>query len=283
MSVPVSAPTSTPTSRPPSLAYGRAGRLAFLILVGLIYAFLMLPIVVVLIASFNSGSYLKFPPDGFSLRWYAAFFNNQPFIDAMLVSLRVAVVSTVCSTVIGTLAAVYYAKWAKRRRAGLRLILIAPMLLPEILTAIALLLYYYAIGLGTKSLIGLQIGHILITMPYVFLNVTAALGNMDPSLEEAARSLGARPAVAFRRVGLPLMKQGVVNGAMFAFIISFDTFSISLLLKGVDTMTLPIQLFEYLQWNFDPTAAAVSTLSILVTLTAVIITDRFVGLRTIRF
>ena len=117
----------------------------------------------------------------------------------------------------------------------------------------------------------------------MFLNVTAALGNMNPSLEEAARSLGASPQVAFRRVSLPLMKQGIVNGAMFAFIISFDTFSISLLLKGLNTLTLPIQLFEYLQWNFDPTAAAVSTVSILVTMTAVFLTDRFVGLRTIRF
>jgi putative spermidine/putrescine transport system permease protein len=258
-------------------------RKLFLLGVTLAYVFLMLPIVVVLLASLNSGAYLKFPPEGFSLRWYAAFFDNEPFIDAMLVSLRVAIISTVVSTLIGTPAAIYYAKWAHRYKAGLRLVMIAPMLLPEVLTAIALLLYYYGIGIGTQSMAGLQIGHILITVPYVFLNVTAALGNTTPNLEEAARSLGASPAVAFRRISLPLMKQGVVNGAMFAFIISFDTFSISLLLKGVDTMTLPIQLFEYLQWNFDPTAAAVSTLSILVTLTAIILTDRLVGLRTIRF
>jgi putative spermidine/putrescine transport system permease protein len=261
----------------------QAGRRLFLVVVALAYVFLMLPIVVVLLASFNSGAYLKFPPDGLSLRWYAAFFDNQPFIDALFVSLRVAVISTIFASLIGTPAAIYYAKWTRKYKAGLRLVLIAPMLLPEILTAIALLLFYYGIGLGTQTMVGLQIGHLLITVPYVFLNVTAALGNMNPSLEEAARSLGASPAVAFRRISLPLMKQGVVNGAMFAFIISFDTFSISLLLKGVDTMTLPIQLFEYLQWNFDPTAAAVSTLSILVTLTAVVLTDRLVGLRAIRF
>jgi putative spermidine/putrescine transport system permease protein len=255
----------------------------FIGFVALVYVFLMLPIVVVLIASLNAGAYLKFPPDGISLRWYAAFFENEPFLQAMYVSLRVAAISTVFSTAIGTLAAVYYVKVALRWRQGLRMVLIAPMLLPEILTAIALLLYYYSIGLGTKTLAGLQIGHILVTMPYVFLNVTATLGNMNPSLEEAARSLGASPTTAFRRISLPLMKQGIVNGAMFAFIISFDTFSISLLLKGVDTMTLPIQLFDYLQWNFDPTAAAVSTLSIVVTATIVLLTDRLVGLRAIRF
>jgi putative spermidine/putrescine transport system permease protein len=261
----------------------RTGRFSLLAFVALGYLFLMLPIVVVVLASFNSGNYLRFPPEGFSFRWYMNFFNNGPFLRSMELSLRVALVSTVFATLIGTMAAVYYVRFALRGRNTLRMALIAPMLLPEILTAIALLIYYYAVGLGTQNMLGLQLGHILVTMPYVFLNVTAALGNTDPSLEEAARSLGASPGTAFRRIGLPLMKQGVVNGAMFAFIISFDTFSISLLLKGVDRLTLPIQLFEYLQWNFDPTAAAVSTLSIVVTVTIVLLTDRFVGLRTIRF
>lgn len=263
-------------------AHGRQRRALFLALVAAVYLFLLLPIVVVILASFNSGAYLKFPPDGFSLRWYVAFYHNEPFVDAMVLSFRIAAISALASTVLGTCAALYYVK-VRRGQNALRLLLIAPILLPEILTAIALLLYYYYIGLGTKSLVGLQMGHILITTPYVFLNVTAALGNMNASLEEAARSLGAPPRVAFRRISLPLMKQGIVNGAMFAFIISFDTFSISLLLKGVNTMTLPIQLFEYLQWNFDPTAAAVSTVSILLTLAVVVLTDRLVGLRVVRF
>jgi putative spermidine/putrescine transport system permease protein len=262
---------------------GRIGHALFVTFVALAYIFLMAPIVVVVLASLNAGNYLKFPPDGFSLRWYVTFFHSAPFLSAMAVSLRVAAIATVLSTVIGTLAAIYYTRFTTWGRQTLRMVLIAPMLLPEVLTAISLLLYYYVIGLGTQTLIGLQIGHVLVTMPYVFLNVTANLGNLDPSLEEAARSLGASPAAAFRHVSLPLMKQGVVNGAMFAFIISFDLFSISLLLKGVDTVTLPIQLFDYLQWNFDPTAAAVSTLSIIVTLTVVLLTDRFVGLRTVRF
>lgn len=261
----------------------RAGQAGYLSVVTLVYVFLMLPVLVVVAASLNAGNYLRFPPQGFSLRWYESLWNNGPFISAMLVSLRVAVISTIASTIIGTLAAVYYVRKAGRAQPILRLLMVSPVLLPEVLTAIALLLYYYAIGLGTQNLTGLQIGHVLVTTPYVFLNVTAALGNMNPSLEEAARSLGASPGVAFRRVSLPLMKQGIVNGAMFAFIISFDTFSISLLLKGLNTLTLPIQLFEYLQWNFDPTAAAVSTVSILITMTAVFLTDRFVGLRTIRF
>jgi len=267
------------------MAASRSGarRIAFNLLVTLTYVFLMLPIVFVVIASLNSGSYLKFPPDGLSLRWYRSFFTSGPFLNSAWVSLQVAFLCTIISTIIGTLAALYYVRASTRMQIGLRLGLISPILLPEILTAIALLLFYYMVGIGTSTLVGLQIGHVLITTPYVFLNVTATLENMNPSLQDAARSLGATPAVAFRRVTLPLMKQGVVNGAMFAFIISFDTFSISLLLKGIHTLTLPIQLFEYLRWNFDPTAAAVATISILVTLTVVFVTDRLVGLRTLRF
>ena len=118
---------------------GDSGHKLFIGFVALVYVFLMLPIVVVFIASLNAGAYLKFPPEGISLRWYAAFFDNEPFLQAMYVSLRVAAISTVFSTAIGTLAAVYYVKFALRWRQALRMVLIAPMLLPEILTAIALL------------------------------------------------------------------------------------------------------------------------------------------------
>jgi putative spermidine/putrescine transport system permease protein len=260
-----------------------AGRAVFLGVIALVYAFLMLPIVIVVLASVNSGEYLKFPPDGFSLRWYFAFFKSQPFMDAMRLSLELAAVSALLATAIGTPAALFYVRHAKRWREVFRIYSLLPLLLPEILTAIALLFLYYQIGLGTKTVIGLYIGHVVICVPFVFLQVTSALYNIAPSLEEAARSLGAGPGVTFRRVTLPLIKPGVIAGALFAFIISFDNVSISLLLKGIGTTTLPMQLLDYLRWDFDPTAAAVSTVSIIMTLAAVLIVDRLVGLRAMRF
>ena len=139
------------------------------------------------------------------------------------------------------------------------------------------------IAVGTKSSAGLYLGHIVICVPFVFLQVSSALYNLSPALEEAARSLGASPLITFRRVTLPLIKPGVINGALFAFIISFDNVSISLLLKGVGTTTLPMQVFDYLRWDFDPTTAAASTVSIVMTLGAVLLVDRFVGLRAMRF
>jgi putative spermidine/putrescine transport system permease protein len=264
----------------PGLTFGRG---LFLALVAAVYGFLMLPIGIVVIASFNSGKYLKFPPDGFSLQWYEAFFASEPFMESFRLSLTLAIVATAAATLIATPAALYYVRHAKGWRELFRLYALAPLLLPEILTAIALLFFYYQIGLGTKSVVGLYFGHIVICVPFIFLQVTAALYNQPPALEEAARSLGASPFTAFRRVTLPLIKPGVINGALFAFIISFDNVSVSLLLKGLGTTTLPMQVFDYLRWGFDPTIAAASTVSILMTLGAVLIVDRLVGLKTMRF
>jgi putative spermidine/putrescine transport system permease protein len=258
-------------------------RALYLAAVAAVYVFLMLPIAIVVLASFNDGKYLRFPPDGFSLRWYISFFASEPFMESLRLSTVLAVVATLAATAIGTPAALYYVRHAKNWRETFRLYTLMPLLLPEILTAIALLFLYYQIGIGTKTVLGLYLGHIVICVPFVFLQVTAALYNLPPAIEEAARSLGASPAIAFRRVTLPLIKPGVINGALFAFIISFDNVTISLLLKGVGTTTLPMQVFDYLRWAFDPTTAAASTVSIIVTLGLVLVVDRLVGLRSMRF
>lgn len=253
------------------------------VLLGAVYVFLAVPIVIVVVLSFNAAKSLSFPPEGLSLRWYVAFFGSQPFMEAFVLSLWLAVAATLAAAAIATPAALYYVRHGGRWREAFRIYVLAPLLLPEILTAIALLFFYYEIGLGTKTVLGLFLGHVVVCLPFVFLQVTAALYNLSPALEEAARSLGARPLVAFRRVTLPLIKPGVINGALFAFIISFDNVSISLLLKGLGTTTLPMQMFDYLRWSSDPTIAAASTVSIMLTLGAVLVVDRVVGLRAMRY
>lgn len=249
----------------------------------LIYLFLLAPIVVVAGASFNAGAFLTFPPQGLSLRWYATFFHNDVFLAAIRTSLIVAGLATLISAVIGTAATFYYVRHAGRRREAVRLMLLAPLLLPDVLTAIALLFFLYMIGIGTRSMVGLVIGHVLITLPFVFLNVSASLETFDRSWELAARSLGAGFWLRFRRIVLPLIRPGIIGGCLFAFIISFDTFSISFLLKGIGMSTLPIQLFDYLRMNFTPEAAAVSTLSIALTLVVVIVAEKVLKLRVDRF
>src|SRR5690606_36041511 len=150
-------------------------------------------------------------------------------------------------------------------------------------TAIALLFFFNHFFAGTRTVLPLLVGHVVVTLPLVFLTVTSSLYNMPPAVEEAARTLGAGTFKTFRMVTLPLIKSGIVTGGMLAFILSFDNVNISLLLKPVGATTLPIQLFDYLRYDFDPTAAAASTVSVILTLAVVVLIDRLYGLKTVRF
>ncbi len=256
----------------------------FTLIVTLIYIFLMAPILLVVLLSFSGGEFLALPMQGVSLRWFGALFTNSRFYDAAVYSFVLALISAAVNGVIGTLAAIYVVRFAPTRFAnGLRVLMRAPLMVPEILTAIALLFFFFEIGIGNRWSIAIQVGHILVTFPYVFLNVASALFNFDRSQEEAARSLGADGWLTFRRITLPSIKPGVITGCLFAFVISFDIFNISLLLKSVGSNTLPLELFDYLRFNFDPTAAAVATVSIVIAFAAVLVVDRTVGLRSLRF
>jgi len=259
----------------------RASSVLMRVFVTLVLLFLMAPIIIVVAAAFNAGSYLTFPPQGLSLRWFENFFASEAFMRALGYSLRLALLVTLVSTVMGTMASLFVVRNVPRFRESLRTLFVAPLAFPSILTGIALLIYFYAVGVGTRGGIGLFVGHVLVSMPFVFISVSTVLVRFDRSLEEASRSLGAGGFTTFRRITLPLIKGGVVSGAVLAFITSFDQFPISLLLKGTGTTPLPIQLFDYLRFSFDPTAAAASSISVVITAAAVIITERLVGLGSI--
>lgn len=263
------------------MVLGKTGRLLLNGTVVLLYLFLLAPIAIVVIAAFNSGQYLRFPPEGFSLRWFDKFLHSEPFVDAFLFSLKLATIATLLATTIGTAAAFYIVRRARRFRTLLQLLMISPLPVPAILTGIALLLFFYGIGLGTRGMVGLIVGHTIVCLPYVFLTVSTVLIGFNQSLEEAARNLGAGPWTTFWRVTLPIVKGGILSGAVFAFIESFDQFPISLLLAGVGSTPLPLQLFDYLRFSFDPTAAAVSTVNILMTVVFVLVTERLVGLESL--
>lgn len=249
----------------------------------LIYLFLLAPILVVMIASLNAGAFLTFPPHGLSLRWYRAFLHNRVFLDAFGTSIEVATIATVISGVVGTSAALYAARASRALADGVRLMMTLPLLLPEVLSAIGLLFFFYGIGIGVHHSFALIAGHVLLTLPFVYINVSTALRGFDISWELAARGLGASPWTAFRRITMPLIKPGIISGCLFAFIVSFDAFSTSFLLKDLGSATLPLQLFDYLRLNFTPEAAAVSSFSVLATVLVMLASERVFGLRTKRF
>src|SRR6266568_404188 len=176
----------------------RVSSLALGAFCALVYVFLLAPIVVVVGASLNAGAFLTFPPQGLSLRWFITFLNNEVFIAAISTSLRLAGAATAISAVIGAAAALYYVRHADKAKEALRIGILLPLLLPEILTAMALLFFFYEIGIGTKYWAAMLVGHVLITLPFVFLNVAACLHGFDPNWELASRSLGANRWTVFR-------------------------------------------------------------------------------------
>jgi putative spermidine/putrescine transport system permease protein len=247
------------------------------VVVTAVYAFLLLPLLIVVAAAFNAGDYFTFPPQGFSLKWFTNFFERREFMQALRLSVDLGVWTAAVSTVIGTMASLVLVRGRFRGRDLLNAYVTSPLVLPQILTGVALLQYLSILGLA-QSYWALLIGHVVVTTPYVVRTVSAVLYNFDVALEEAAQSLGASPVRAFFEVTLGLIKPGVVAGAVLAFAISFDNFTISLFLTSPTLTPLPIELFAYLKYSFDPTAAAASAVAIGVTLVLMLLIARVTGL-----
>jgi putative spermidine/putrescine transport system permease protein len=241
-----------------------AGRLLRGTVVALLLFFLAFPIVVVFVVSFSEASYLTFPPPNFGLRWYHAYFGSADWLRPTWLSLWVAACVVVLSTTLGTLAALGIARLPKPLRILVSGLVLSPLIVPVIVVAIGIYYAFARYGLvGTP--IAMVLAHTCLAVPFVVTSVSASLAGIDRRLEQAALSLGATPAGTFRQVTLPLIRPGILVGALFAFITSFDELVISLFLSGVGAVTLPRRMWEDLRYAIDPTIAAVSTLTIILT------------------
>lgn len=242
-----------------------------------VYAFVLAPIVVVVLSSFTAAEYTSFPPHGLSFRWYLEIADNPEFIDSFRVSAVVAVVTGIVATVLGTLAALVLVRQRFPGRDAVNAFFLSPLMLPAVILGIALLQFYTLVGI-TRTPFALVCGHLVITVPYVIRLVSASLAGFDRNLELAAMNLGAPPWQAFRRVTLPLIRPGIVAGATFAVIVSFDDVSVSLFLAGPHSTTLPVRIFSYIEQTFDPLATAVCSILILLAAVGVVVIERSIGL-----
>ena len=242
-----------------------------------VYLFLLAPLVVVVLASFNSADFLSFPPRGFSLRWYRALWESEVWADSFRLSVLVTAMVTPLSLAIGTLAAYALARYSFPGKALVSTLIMAPLVMPQIILGIALLNYFSALGL-INSLTGMVVGHLIVTLPYTVRLVSISMHNLDPHLERAAQNLGATPLQTFWRVTLPLLRPGLVAGAIFAAIISFGELAVTLLIAGAKTTTLPLRIFNYTEYNFDPAINAVSTIFVVLALVLIVVLDRLIGL-----
>ena len=241
------------------------GRLALYGFTILMLAFLLLPTILIVPISLSSAEHLEFPPRQLSLRWYEAYLTDPGWIDPTLFSLKVAVLVAPLATIIGTMTALALVRGQVRGRSVLDALITAPLIVPSIIFAISVALFFAPLRLSGTTL-GFVLAHTAAAAPYVVLIVSAALYRIDPALELAAMSLGASRLTAILRITLPLVRPSVVTGAVFAFLTSFDDATISFFISGVTDKSLPRKMFENLEFAISPVVAAVSTLLSVVTL-----------------
>jgi ABC-type spermidine/putrescine transport system permease subunit II len=225
--------------------------------------FLCAPIAIVVVVSFNATEFIQFPPQSWSLRWYENYFKGRQWVEPTLLSLRVAVVTMVLSTVLGTAAAIGLVRGRFRGRRALEFFFVSPMVVPSIVLAIGLYLLFARFRLVGQPL-ALYLAHTVIATPLVIVIVSAALKTTDAAIELAARSLGAGYFRTLWHVTLPAVLPAVVSGAAFAFLVSFDEVVLAIFLGGPTTTTLPKRMWESVRFELDPTLTAISTLLVLI-------------------
>jgi putative spermidine/putrescine transport system permease protein len=238
------------------------GRIALTAIATLILLFLALPIVVILVTSFGSNAFGSFPPDAWTLEWYRMLFaDGSKWPTALSLSALIAALTTVFSLIIGVTAATALTRSELPLRSAVYALVLGPLLIPQIVTALGLfLLFEPAAMLGSPLAIAL--GHTVLASPIAVLILIATLRGIDERLEDAAASMGAGRMTIARRITFPLAAPGMIAAAIFSFITSFDEFYISQFLSSVDTVTLPVQVYNSLTFDIDPSVTAISAILI---------------------
>ncbi len=238
--------------------------------------YILIPLLVVIPASFTSANYPSFPAQGFSLKWYTKILERPEFIEALGNSAKFALLAALFSVIFGTLAALAIAKYEIPGKAYITAFLTAPLSVPQLVLGIALLIYFTPMMLaGTPT--GFLIAHIIICIPYVIRLVLTGLSGFDYNLERAGAILGASPVVVFWKVTLPLIRPAIISGGLFAFLTSFDNVTVSLFMVSSTMRTLPLEIFSHMQDAYDPLIASVSSLVIFISVILILILEKLQG------
>ena len=243
----------------------------------LLYILLLGPYIIIFVAAFGAESTLAFPPSGISLRWFANVFQTSQFVESFWLSLQLGLLATFIALLLGIPIAYALVRFHFPGRGLVETIFSAPILVPGLVIGFAMLRYFVLVG-NLNIFTGLLIGHIAILFPYSVRVVSSSLRNLDPAIEEAAISLGAGRLRAFLLVVLPNIRSGIGAAFILAFIVSFNNVPVSLFLTGPGVTTLPISMLVYMEYYFDPTIAALSTLLIIFTIVLVQGAERALGL-----
>ncbi|MDX8535052.1 ABC transporter permease [Mesorhizobium sp. VK25A] len=255
------------------LDYDRLGwlKVALLALTALVAAFLLLPVVFIVLLSFGSSRWLAFPPPGWTLKWYQELFADPSWIEAALTSARIATMTAILAVAIGLLASFALVRGQFSGREILRGLLLTPMVLPVVVFAIAIYAFFLRLGLGGTT-IGFVVAHTVLALPFAIIPIATALEGFDKSIEDAAIVCGASPLQAKLRITLPSIRIGIFSAAIFSFLASWDEVVVAIFMASPTLQTLPVKIWGSLRSDLTPVIAAASSLLVALTLALMIVT-----------
>lgn len=262
----------------------RVIRIALLGFIASFIAFLLLPLVVVVLASFNDGPVLSFPPPAFTARWYGEI--SDEFWASVLLSLRIATTNMILATLVGVPTALALVRSSLPGKTALNALCLSPLMVPSLVIAVSS--YQFAVAvfdltginyIGTET--GIVIGHCALGIPFVIRAVIAGQAHSDHSIEEAARGLGAGAAETFIRITLPLLAPSILSGAIFAFLVSFEDLAISLFMGGTGTPTLPVQIYSTVEFSLGADVMAISAIVIFASFAVLLAVNRLIGIERV--
>ncbi|MCG5214897.1 ABC transporter permease [Streptosporangium sp. KLBMP 9127] len=256
------------------LRYDRGIRLLGGLLACGVFLFLLAPLAVLVISSFSPTTSMAFPPSGASLRWYGEVLSSPDWLVSFQLSGLLVLYVVPTTVVIGTLAAYGLTQGDFPGRKLIQALALSPLMVPEIITALGLLYYFHGVGL-INTIPGLWLAHSLVALPFVVRAVMVSAAGLDPTPERAATSLGASRLRVFLTVTLPLLRPGIIAGAVLAAVTSLGEVAVSALVAGANTTTVPLRIFSAVQFQLDPSMAVVSTLLMTASVVVMVVADRF--------
>lgn len=244
---------------------------------GVVFAFLFIPLIIITITAFGEKSTIQFPITGFTFKWFAAVFENQPFMDSFLLSLEISLLATLMALVVGIPAAYALTRHAVKGKSWIKSFFLSPTIIPGVVVGYSLF-QFIVIRLQVPIFQGLLLGHFLISLPYIIRVVGSSLEQLDFSIEEVAWTLGSTKVKAFTSVVLPNISSSIFASFMLAFINSFNNIPVSQFLSGPGISALPTTLMNYIEYNYDPVVSALSVLLMLGTIILMFLIEKTLGL-----
>lgn len=248
----------------------------YVVLLSAVFLFLLLPVIFAVIISINPSDLYAFPPDGFTLKWYEAVFARSTWVSSFIVSFQYSVLATLIALGLSTAAAYAIGRFDFRYRNVLDAATFLPLMIPQIILGLALLLFLQHFGL-VGNLWGLALALAVYATPYATRSILTTMYNFDRSIEEAAMNLGADEIQTFLRITFPTLLPGLVTAAIFSFVVSYSNLQIAVFLQGAGMTPIPVRIFAQMQFGASPVIAAVATINIFIVLLAIVLVERIFG------